>query len=104
MKPRDVEIKDNRNKYENLANSSSAYATLRAAGMNDRTALEVTRLVPDAITVAKLNEQAKQEETELALANEVKRTEAMSRFQTENSEGSTSKAKTNSNKDDSNTK
>lgn len=104
MIPRDVEIKDNRNKYENLANSSSAYATLRAAGMNDRTALEVTRLVPDAITVAKLNEQAKQEETELALANEVKRTEAMSRFQTENSEGSTSKAKTNSNKDDSNTK
>lgn len=104
MKPRDVEIKDNRNKYENLANSSSAYATLRSAGMNDRTALEVTRLVPDAITVSKLNEQAKQEETELALANEVKRSEAMSKFQSENSDNSASKAKTNSNKDDSNTK
>lgn len=104
MIPRDVEIKDNRNKYENLANSSSAYSTLRAAGMNDRTALEVTRLVPDAITVSKLNEQAKQEETELALANEVKRSEAMSKFQSENSNNSASKAKTNSNKDDSNTK
>ena len=104
MIPRDVEIKDNRNKYENLSNSSSAYATLRNAGMNDRTALEVTRLVPDAITVSKLNEQEKQKETELALANEVKRTEAMSKFQTENNQGSASKAKTNSNKKDSNTK
>lgn len=104
MKPRDVEIKDNRNKYENLSNSSSAYATLRSAGMNDRTALEVTRLVPDAITVAKLNEQAKQEETELALANEVKRTQAMSKFQTENNQNSNDKAKTDSNKQGSNTK
>ena len=104
MKPRDVEIKDNRNKYENLSNSSTAYATLRSAGMNDRTALEVTRLVPDAITVSKLNEQAKQEETELALANEVKRSEAMSKFQTETSNNSASKAKTNSTKTDSNTK
>lgn len=104
MKPRDVEIKDNRNKYENLSNSSSAYSTLRSAGMNDRTALEVTRLVPDAITVSKLNEQEKQKETELALANEVKRTEAMSKFQTESDNGSASKAKTNSNKDGSNTK
>lgn len=106
MIPRDVEIKDNRNKYENLSNSSSAYATLRSAGMNDRTALEVTRLVPDAITISKLNEQEKQKETELALANEVKRTEAMSKFQniTESNNSSASKAKTNSNKKDSNTK
>lgn len=59
---KDIEIKDNRNKYENLSTSSSAYATLRGAGMNDRTALEVTRLVPDAITVAKLNEQANKED------------------------------------------
>lgn len=104
MKSKDVEIKDNRNKYENLSNSSTAYATLRSAGMNDRTALEVTRLVPDAITVSKLNEQSKQKETELALANEVKRSEAMSKFQTENNNDSASKAKTNSNKKDSNTK
>lgn len=104
MVPRDVEIKDNRNKYENLSNSSSAYATLRSAGMNDRTALEVTRLVPDAITVAKLNEQEKQKEAELSLANEIKRTEAMSKFQTENSQNSPSKAKTNSSKQGSSTK
>ena len=102
MNPRDVEIKDNRNKYENLSNSSSAYSTLRSAGMNDRTALEVTRLVPDAITVSKLNEQEKQKETELALQNEVKRTEAMSKFQTENNPAQ--KPNNNSNQKDSSTK
>ena len=77
MKPRDVEIKDNRNKYENLTNSSTAYATLRGAGMNDRTALEVTRLVPDAITVSKMNEQEAEEDAKLQLEREVSRTKAL---------------------------
>ena len=70
LTPKDIEIKDNRNKYENLSTSSSAYATLRGAGMNDRTALEVTRLVPDAITVAKLNKQAQDKQDAKTLERE----------------------------------
>lgn len=84
MTPRDIEIKDNRNKYENLSTSSTAYATLRAAGMNDRTSLEVTRLVPDAITVAKLNEISVQKEAELSLEREVARTKALKEEQNNN--------------------
>lgn len=103
MSPRDVEIKDNRNKYENLSNSSTAYSTLRSAGMNDRTALEVTRLVPDAITVSKLNEMAKQEETELALKNEVERTKILSKLQTKNNDSPSQDKKTNSTNNSSNT-
>lgn len=95
MKPRDVEIKDNRNKYENLSNSSSAYATLRGAGMNDRTALEVTRLVPDSITVSKLNELAKQKEVEANLANELLRTKSINQLQSDVDENSNSKANNN---------
>ena len=75
MKPRDIEIKDNRNKYENLTNSANAYAVLKGAGMNDKTALEVTRLVPDAITVSKMNEQSEEKEAQVQLAREKQRAE-----------------------------
>lgn len=70
MKPKDIEIKDNRNKYENLSTASTAYNVLREAGMNDRTALEVTRLAPDSITVSKLNEQQKEKDLEFTLRKE----------------------------------
>ena len=75
MKARDIEIKDNRNKYENLTNSANAYAVLRSAGMNDRTSLEVTRLVPDAITIAKINEQSEEKEAQVQLEREKRRAE-----------------------------
>lgn len=91
MTSRDIEIKDNRNKYENLTNASTAYATLRSAGMNDRTALETTRLVPDAITVAKLNEQAKEDEVKQSLENEINRTKQLNLVSsTGNRDGNTS--------------
>lgn len=93
MNSSDVEIKDNRNKYENLSNSSTAYSTLRSAGMNDKTALEITRLVPDAITVSKINETKKQEQVELDLANEIKRTTSINKLNNQ----------TNSTESDSNT-
>ena len=79
MTPRDVEIKDNRNKYENLINSSNAYAILRGAGMNDRTSLEVSRLVPDAITVSKMNEQESDRDAQLAIEREVNKTVALNK-------------------------
>lgn len=55
LKPRDIEIKDNRNKVENLNNASTAYSTLRSAGLNDVDALIATRIVPDAQSTAKKN-------------------------------------------------
>lgn len=86
LRPRDIEIKDNRNKYENITSASNAYATLRSAGMNDRTAIEVTRLAPDAITVSKLNEQAKQKDAEETLQNELKRTQELAKLTPNNNE------------------
>ena len=61
LKPRDIEIKENRNKVENLNNASTAYATLRSAGMNDIDALIATRIVPDAQSTSKKNQREKQE-------------------------------------------
>lgn len=61
LKLKDVQIKDNRNRVENMTTSTNAYATMRAAGMNDTDALIASRLVPDAQSVAKKN-KAEQEE------------------------------------------
>lgn len=54
---RDVEIKENRNKVENLTNASNAYATLRSAGLNDIDALIATRIVSDPQSVARKNKE-----------------------------------------------
>lgn len=51
----DIEIKENRNKVENITTASNAYATLRAAGMNDQDALSATQIVPDALGTADRN-------------------------------------------------
>lgn len=68
LKPKDVQIKDNRNRVENMTTSANAYSTMRAAGMNDTDALIVSKLVPDAQSVAKKNkiEQEEKEKKELA--------------------------------------
>lgn len=84
MIARDIEIKDNRNKYENLINSANAYSILRGAGMNDMTALETTRLVSDAITVAKLNEQSKENEAQIELEREIQKTKELKKVSNEN--------------------
>lgn len=87
LRPRDIEIKDNRNKYENITSASNAYSVLRQVGMNDRTALEVTRLTPDAITVSKLNEQAKEMGAEFTLRTELKKAQELSKLtQNQNNE------------------
>lgn len=71
---KDIEVKDNRNKYENLNSTVSAYATLIGAGMNDITALEVTRITNDPNTVAEMNKKEAlenaREEKELGLKKE----------------------------------
>lgn len=70
LKPKDIQIKDNRNRVENMTTSANAYSTMRAAGMNDTDALIVSRLVPDAQSVAKKNKAEQDEKTakEIALA------------------------------------
>ena len=74
LKPKDVQIKDNRNRVENMTTSANAYSTMRAAGMNDTDALIVSRLVPDAQSVAKKNkkEQEEKQQKELKLAQSTK--------------------------------
>ncbi len=62
LKPKDVQIKDNRNRVENLTTSTNAYSTLRAAGMNDTDALIVSRIVPDPQSVAKKNKDEAEQE------------------------------------------
>ena len=60
--PRDIEIKENRNRVENMNSASTSYATLRSAGMNDEDALIATRIVPDPSSTAKKNKIAQAEE------------------------------------------
>ena len=67
LKPRDVEIKENRNKVENLTNASNAYATLRNAGLNDTDALIATRIVSDPQSVAKKNKIEQEEKMQANL-------------------------------------
>ena len=71
---KDIEIKENRNKVENMVNSANAYAVLRGAGLNDVTALETSKIVNDSQAVADMNkkeaeEKAKQEQKSLQKRN-----------------------------------
>lgn len=61
LKPSDIEIKANRNKVENIATNTAAYATLKSAGMNDVDALTITQLTPDAISTADRNKKYAEE-------------------------------------------
>lgn len=68
LKVKEVQIKDNRNRIENMTTSANAYSTMRSAGMNDTDALIVSRLVADAQSVAKKNKAEKEEAEERALS------------------------------------
>lgn len=74
LRPKDVEIKENRNKVENLTNASNAYATLRNAGLNDTDALIATRIVSDPQSVAKKNKIEKEENAKFEIENLAKQT------------------------------
>ena len=58
----DIEIKENRNKVENLESATNAYSTMRAAGMNDNDAIRISKLDPDSAAVAKRNEKERDKE------------------------------------------
>ena len=58
---KDIEIKENRNKVENMVNSANAYAVLRSAGLNDVTALETSKIVNDSQAVADMNKKEAEE-------------------------------------------
>ena len=59
----DIEIKENRNKVENLESATNAYSTMRSAGMNDADAIRISKLDPDSSTVAKRNEQEQEKQS-----------------------------------------
>ena len=99
LKPKEIDIKDNRNKYENLTNSASAYGALRSAGLNDVTALEVTKLVSDAITVAQMNEEALIKKAERDMELEVERMTKTSQL-SNNNEGNSDSADKNKKESD----
>lgn len=62
LQTKDIQIKDNRNRVENMSTSTTAYSTMKSAGMNDVDALIVSRLVPDAQSVAQRNKAYKEEQ------------------------------------------
>lgn len=64
---KDIQIKANRNKVENITTASNAYSTLISAGMNDEDALSVTQIVADPIGVANKNKKAREEAEQKAL-------------------------------------
>lgn len=66
LKPKDIQIKDNRNRVENLSTATAAYSTMKAAGMNDADAIRISRLDPNHQAVADRNKQAKEEELKQA--------------------------------------
>lgn len=64
---KDIQIKANRNKVENITTASNAYSTLISAGMNDEDALSVTQIVADPIGVANKNKKSREEAEQKAL-------------------------------------
>ena len=70
IETKDIEIKSNRNKVENLINSTQAYATLRSAGMCDVEALRITNLTSDPINTAKMNEEQRVKDADFEYENE----------------------------------
>lgn len=72
---KDIEIKANRNKVENVNNASTAYATLIGAGMNDQDALAVTQIVPDSLGTAERNKKERLEKQDEALDLQKRQTE-----------------------------
>lgn len=87
LKPKDIEIKDNRNRVENLSTATTAYATLKGAGMNDADAIVASRLFPDAQAVASRNKSYAEENK----ANENKVAETKVENETQPNNGTTSK-------------
>lgn len=85
LKTKDVDIRDNRNKYENLSTAADAYATFKAAGMNDETALETVRAVNDAITVSKKNKNEFEETERLKIELEVEKAKRLADVEIEKS-------------------
>lgn len=59
---KDFTVKSNRNKVENMINSTQAYSTLRNSGMCDEEALRITNLSSDPISTARLNKRGKEED------------------------------------------
>ena len=75
VKPSEIDIKPMRNKVESVISATQAYSTLRSAGMNDISSLEITGLVADPVATAEANIQAKEEEFGRQLDQQARETE-----------------------------
>lgn len=67
----DIEIKPQRNKIFSITDSANAYSTLRSAGLNDESALEITNISQDVAETAIKNKK-EAEELRKILASEQK--------------------------------
>ena len=74
VKPNEIDIKPMRNKVESVISATQAYSTLRSAGMNDISSLEITGLVADPVATAEANIQAKKEEFDRQLDQQARET------------------------------
>ena len=75
VKPSEIDIKPMRNKVESVISATQAYSTLRSAGMNDISSLEITGLVADPVATAEANIQAGKEEFDRQLDQQARETE-----------------------------
>lgn len=78
IKPSEIDIKPMRNKVESVISATQAYSTLRSAGMNDVSSLEVTGLVADPVATAEANITAENEKFERELEQEERKSKATS--------------------------
>lgn len=68
----DIQINSNRNRAENLSVSTTAYSTMKAAGMSDRLALDKSGLSNDSLSDAEENLRYQVEQADLELEKQVK--------------------------------
>lgn len=82
LAPRDIEIKPMRNKVENLAVATSAFATMISSGVNRVTAYVVSGLVADATDTAEMDRLEQDENFQRQLKQELEKQKQLNATET----------------------
>lgn len=82
LTPRDIEIKPMRNKVENLAVATSAFATMISSGVNRVTAYVVSGLVADATDTAEMDRLEQDENFQRQLKQELEKQKQLNATET----------------------
>lgn len=81
LRAKEIEIKDLRSTMENMQESSTTFSTLISAGVNRTTAYEISKLVPDAIDTAKLDEAYEEAQAKKLQERELSQQEALKKLE-----------------------